>query len=81
MLVVMQALKLQITVDAAVVQLIPGLSSLLGQNVELIALGEETKPARKVPIPGILAGSIALKDDFDAPLPDDMRRAFEGDAP
>ena len=74
----MQALKLHITVDAAVVQLIPGLSALLGQKVELIALGEEGKPARKFPTPGALAGKIALKDDFDAPLPDDMRRAFRG---
>ena len=77
----MQALKLHITVDAAVVELIPGLSVLLGQQVELIALGEEPKPARKIPTPGILAGKIALKDDFDAPLPEDLRRAFEGDGP
>jgi|GEM_PF-6806939 len=50
-----------------------------GQHVEIIALGEETTPSRKVSTPGILAGQIALKNDFDAPLPDDMRRVFEGD--
>jgi len=81
MILGMQALKLHITVDAAVVELIPGLSAMLGQQVELIALGQDSKQRRKVPTPGILAGKIALKDDFDAPLPDDIRRAFEGDVP
>lgn len=74
----MQALKLHLTIDAALVQIIPELSTMLGQQVELIALSQETKPNIKVPTPGILAGKIRLKDDFDAPLPDDLRQAFEG---
>ncbi len=74
----MQALKLHLTIDAALVQIIPELSTMLGQQVELIALSQETKPYIKVPTPGILAGKIRLKDDFDAPLPDDLRQAFEG---
>lgn len=77
----MQALKLQVTVDDAVVQVLPALAALRGQHIELIALGEESKPARKLPTPGILAGRLALKENFDDPLPDDLRRAFEGDAP
>jgi hypothetical protein len=75
----MQALKLQVTVDDAVVQVLPALAALHGQHIELIALGEEPKLERKLPIPGALAGKIALKDNFDAPLPDDIRRSFEGD--
>ncbi|HRI68662.1 MAG TPA: hypothetical protein PK156_30750 [Polyangium sp.] len=79
----MQALKLHITVDEAVVQLIPGLTAMLGQRVELIALSpsQEVKHIRRLPVPGVLAGQIILKDDFDAPLPDDIRHAFEGDEP
>ena len=75
----MQALKLHLKIDAAIVQIIPELSTMLGQQVELIALSQENKQQVKVPTPGILAGKIRLRDDFDAPLPDDMRQAFEGD--
>jgi hypothetical protein len=77
---VVRALKLNLTVDDAVVRVLPGLSALVGQRIELIALGEERPPSRRAPVPGALAGKIALKEDFDAPLPDDIRRAFEGDA-
>lgn len=77
----MQALKLHVTVDDAVVQVLPALAVLRGQRVEIIALGEELKHARKLPVPGILAGQLALKENFDDPLPDDLRRAFEGDTP
>jgi hypothetical protein len=79
--VAMQALKLHLTVDDAVVRVLPALSALLGQHIELIALGEERQPSRRAPVPGALAGKIALKEDFDAPLPDDIRRSFEGDGP
>ena len=76
-----QALKLNLKVDDAVVRVLPGLSALVGQRIELIALGEERPPSRRAPVPGALAGKIALKEDFDAPLPDDIRRAFEGETP
>jgi len=76
----MQALKIQVTVDDAVVRVLPGLAALRGQHVQLIALGEEPKSPRKLPTPGLLARKIALKADFDAPLPDDLRSAFEGDS-
>lgn len=72
-MMVMQALKLHLKVDAAVVQIIPELSRMLGQSVELIALSREVKQQVNVPIPGILAGQIRLADDFDAPLPDELR--------
>lgn len=77
----MQALELHLTVDDALVRALPALAALLGQDIELIALGEEPRPSRRAPVPGALTGQIALKDDFDAPLPDDIRRAFQGDVP
>ena len=76
----MQALKLHLTVDEAVVRVLPALSALLGQRIELIALGEERRPTHRLPTPGTLAGQIGLKEDFDAPLPDDVRRSLEEDA-
>lgn len=30
---------------------------------------------------GILTGQIRIADDFDAPLPDDVLKSFEGSAP
>jgi hypothetical protein len=47
----------------------------------LVALDLNTAPARRVPVPGALAGKIGLKDDFDAPLPDDIQRAFDVPVP
>ncbi|WP_437663727.1 hypothetical protein [Sorangium sp. So ce1182] len=75
----MQALKIQVVVDDTVVRALPALSPLRGQRVELIALGEAQPPARVAPVAGGLLGQIEIKEDFDAPLPDDVRRAFEGD--
>jgi hypothetical protein len=79
--VCMQALKIQVMVDDTVVHALPALSPLRGQRVELIALGEAQPPSRVAPVAGGLLGQIKLKDNFDAPLPDDVRRAFEGDEP
>jgi len=42
----------------------------------LVALGESTKPREF----GRMKGKIWIADDFDAPLPDDVVAAFEGDA-
>lgn len=68
----------------------------LSQLVERAAAGEEIiiaksgRPmARLVPLRrrttprplGLLRGEVTLGDDFDAPLPDGMARAFRGDAP
>jgi antitoxin (DNA-binding transcriptional repressor) of toxin-antitoxin stability system len=36
-------------------------------------------PVRQTPRPfGLAAGAFAVPDDFDAPLPDDILREFEG---
>jgi len=65
----------------------------LSQLVERAAAGEEIviakagRPlARLVPpagprVPGRLRGRITLGSDFDAPLPDDLAAAFEGEPP
>jgi hypothetical protein len=77
----MQALKLHVTVDDSIVHALPALSPLLGQHIELIALGEDKRSGRKLPIPGEFAGKITVADDFDAPLPDELIGAFEGEMP
>jgi prevent-host-death family protein len=35
-------------------------------------------PSRPTRTPGFLRGKIRISDDFDAPLPDDVQRSFEG---
>ncbi len=54
---------------------------------EEITIAKAGKPiARLVPVttsrptrtPGFLRGKIRISDDFDAPLPDDVQRSFEG---
>lgn len=67
--------------------------SSLSKLVERAAAGEEIiiakagKPlAKLVPVsargrrrkPGGWKGRVAISEDFDAPLPDTLRRAFEG---
>jgi len=38
-------------------------------------------PLRQLPrVPGLDAASVQIADDFDAPLPDDILRAFDGEA-
>ncbi|WP_437493489.1 hypothetical protein WME75_20675 [Sorangium sp. So ce1014] len=45
--------------------------------MEQTALGEAQPPARVAPVAGGLLGQIKIKDDFDAPIPDDVRRALD----
>ncbi len=54
---------------------------------EEVTIAKAGKPiARLVPVttsrptrtPGFLRGKIRISDDFDAPLPDDVQRGFEG---
>lgn len=67
----------------------------LSQLVERAAAGEEIiiakagRPmARLVPlqartaprVPGLLKGRVTIGPDFEAPLPDEIARAFRGDA-
>jgi prevent-host-death family protein len=54
-----------------------------GEEVIIAKAGEPV--ARLVPIPkqgqremGFMRGKIWIADDFDAPLPDDLQKLFEG---
>lgn len=61
---------------------------ILSQLVDRAAAGEEiviarkgTPQARLVPLerqPGGWEGQVTIADDFDAPLPDEVVRGFEG---
>jgi antitoxin (DNA-binding transcriptional repressor) of toxin-antitoxin stability system len=44
-------------------------------NAKLVPVTPPTAPQKRI---GILAGKLAVPDDFDAPLPDDVLAAFEG---
>lgn len=58
----------------------------VGQGEEIVIAKAGKPAARLVPIqgqtvvrkPGALKGKIRIADDFDAPLPDDLQAAFEG---
>jgi prevent-host-death family protein len=58
----------------------------VGQGEEIVIAKAGKPAARLVPIqgqkvirkPGALKGKIHIADDFDAPLPDDLQKAFEG---
>ena len=64
---------------------IPDLERFAGKRVEVIVLDDDqpdtaaaaSRPKRRF---GTMAGQIKVADDFDAPLPPDLQRAFEGDA-
>lgn len=75
----MQAVRLYTTVGDELLEALPGLKAFRGRRVEVVVL-EEPEPARVSAVApwGFLAGAMRLKDDFDAPLPDEIQRAFEG---
>lgn len=45
--------------------------------VQMTAASPETRHRRKRAAPGFLKGQVWVSPDFDAPLPDDIRKAFE----
>ena len=73
---------------------IPELGPFIGKKVQIIVMEEdepgddrdremtkkdglESSPKRRL---GSLRGVLTVPEDFDAPLPDDILRAFEGEA-
>jgi prevent-host-death family protein len=61
----------------------------VANNHDIVTIAKSGKPmARLVPIVaehrerrfGFLEGQLWIADDFDGPLSDDLRKAFEGDA-
>jgi hypothetical protein len=63
---------------------LPDLAAFEGKRVEVIVVEDEAEPQPSAahPLPrrrfGTLAGQFVVPDGFDAPLPDDVLSAFEG---
>ncbi|MGD9507187.1 MAG: type II toxin-antitoxin system Phd/YefM family antitoxin [Geminicoccaceae bacterium] len=47
-------------------------------RARLVPLERQSRARRR---PGLFAGRIRIADDFDAPWPEDIRRALEGENP
>lgn len=47
-------------------------------RARLVALAPTERPRRRA---GLYAGRIWMRDDFDAPWPEEIRRALEGENP
>jgi hypothetical protein len=73
----MKALKIDATIDAAVVKAIPALAPLLGRHVELIALDAEShNEAHRLTPDELLARRIKLPPGTDPLTQDDIDRAI-----
>ena len=76
------AIRIHTQVDSDTLR-IPELLSMLGKMVEVIVVEDEPAAAQattsRKPQLGTLRGLVDVPDDFDAPLPDEVLRAFEGD--
>ena len=77
-----KALKFHAVVKGKTLPL-PDLAAIEGKRVEVIVVEDEAEsPPPAPPRPprrfGTLAGQFVVPDDFDAPLPDDILSAFEG---
>ncbi len=44
-------------------------------EAKLVPAAESAAPSKKI---GVLAGKLVVPEDFDAPLPDDILKTFEG---
>jgi hypothetical protein len=78
----LHAIRVHTRVDSDVLR-IPELLTLVGRTVEVIIVEDapgtvQASPPR-APRLGTLRGMVDVPDDFDAPLPEDVLRAFEGD--
>lgn len=85
------AIRIRTTIESENLR-IPELAALVGKRVEVIVVEDDTGgaagagagsaatpagPGKRVL--GSLQGLLHVPDDFDAPLPPDVLRAFEGD--
>jgi hypothetical protein len=84
------AICVRTTLESETVR-IPELSPFVGKKVQIIVVEDEPAAARNdeppngtEPVPGrklgSLRGRLVVPDDFDDPLPDELLRAFEGEA-
>jgi len=78
----LNAIRIRTVVDSDVLK-IPELLPLVGRTVEVIIVeddpGAAEPVAARIPQLGTLRGMVDIPDDFDAPLPEELLRAFEGD--
>lgn len=77
------ALKFHAVVSGKTLNL-PDLGAFEGKRVEVTVVEEEA-PAETKAVPqgerrlGILRGQFVVPEDFDAPLPPELQRYFDGD--
>jgi hypothetical protein len=77
----LNAIRLRMRVDSDTLK-IPELLTLMGHEIEVIIVDEDHATVQSTlrrPRLGTLGGLVDIPDDFDAPLPDEVLRAFEGD--
>jgi hypothetical protein len=78
------ALKFHAVVSGNTLAL-PDLGAFEGKRVEVIVVEDEAHaPASVVPFPsrrplGLLRGQLSVPDDFNAPLPPEIQKYFDGD--
>ena len=74
-----QALKIHTVVSGKSLTL-SDLGAFEGKRVQVTVTEEDDQPV--VPLPrrelGLLRGKLWVAEDFDAPLPDDLQRYFDG---
>ena len=77
------------TIEVELQEAMKSLPDLLRRAVagDEIILAEDSKPVGRIlpygslkgqRIPGTARGKYVMREDFDAPLPDDIMKAFEG---
>ena len=75
----MQAIKIKKHIDSEILNL-PIPKAMIGKNVEIIVLVElddiQEKPVKPKRKPGSAKGLIAMADDFEKPLDDEMMAEF-----
>lgn len=80
-----QALKIRTVVSGKTLTL-SDLDAFIGKRVEVIVMEDEPteRPSRKPEATkrrfGTLAGKLEIAEDFDAPLPPDIQRYFDGES-
>jgi len=78
----LHAIRVRTRVDSDTLK-IPELLPLVGHRVEVIIVDDEPAApegtAPRKPQLGTLRGLVEVPDDFDAPLPEEVLSAFEGD--
>ena len=77
----LNAIRIRTRVDSDTLK-IPELLPLMGHAIEVIIVDEDpvtTQSSLRTPRLGTLRGLVDVPDEFNAPLPDEVLRSFEGD--